>query len=412
MKRSFLLFICLAFSITLLYAQEKITKAYAITSEKQGNNIWTEVKLIDVRSGRVLKNIYENSKAVYNVFEARTGKQITVKDDRGNVTDHQKLPFAGYAAACAYDRKHNRLYFTPMYINELRYIDLNAKEPKMYYFQNESFSRVNDLNNEANHITRMVIGADGNGYALNNDGTHLVQFTTGKKPVINDLGSIQDDPANGQISIRNRCTSWGGDLIAAASGDLYLISANRSVFRIDAGNRKATYLGAIEGLPANFTTNGAVVDEDGLIVVSSANSVSGYYTVDPTNWKATALTKEGQVFNTSDLANGNLAFEKELKNTTPLISRSIVANSKIAVYPNPVAEGMFRVSFDNRDFGKYQIQLVDITGKVLLQRSVQIGMKGQVEEMEFTNTITKGVYMVKVVNNNKKTIYADKIFVQ
>ena len=42
-----------------------------------------------------------------------------------------QAPFATGVAAAAYDKKHNRLYFTPMFVDQLRYIDL--KTMKVYY---------------------------------------------------------------------------------------------------------------------------------------------------------------------------------------------------------------------------------------------------------------------------------------
>ena len=414
MKR-ILLLCSLVVIIFSSYGQKKSSKAFAITSEKQGGAVWTEVKLIDLQTGQVLKNVFENNKAAFNIYNARTGDQIKVKDEKGKVTDHQKLPFSGFSAACAYDRKHNRLYYTPMFVNQLRYIDLASKTTKIFYFEAESFSTAGYLNNEANHITRMVIGADGNGYALNNDATHLVRFSTGKKPVITDLGSVNDDPENGNISIRNRATSWGGDMIADAIGNLYLISANRSVFKINIGRKTARFVATIEGLPANFTTNGAVVDEDGTLVVSSANSVAGYYRVDMNNWSASPIPPAvGKVFNTSDLANGNLAFanERQQQIVPAAMRREIVANNRIAIFPNPVTEGLFRVSFDNYEHGRYEIQLVDIRGRILTQKSIAVGARGQVEEMNVTPQLSKGMYLVKVLNNKKKTVFADKIFVE
>ncbi len=55
-------------------------------------------------------------------------------------------------------------------------------------------------------------------------------------------------------------TSWGGDMIADASGNLYVITAHNHVFKIDVQSRMATYISEIKELPAGFTTNGAVVD--------------------------------------------------------------------------------------------------------------------------------------------------------
>jgi hypothetical protein len=102
-------------------------------------------------------------------------------------------------------------------------------------------------------------------------------------------------------------------MIAAADGSLYLISASHSVFNIDVNSRTAKYKGGIEGLPGNYTSNGAVVGNNGKLIVSSANSTEGYYEVDLKTWKATKVKGNGAVFNTSDLANGNIAFENETR---------------------------------------------------------------------------------------------------
>ena len=59
------------------------------------------------------------------------------------------------------------------------------------------------------------------GYALTNDARHLIRFTTGGLPVIEDLGTLVDDPANDGQSIHLSCTSFGGDMIADDKGNLW-----------------------------------------------------------------------------------------------------------------------------------------------------------------------------------------------
>ena len=135
----------------------------------------------------------------------------------------------------------------------------------------------------------MVIAADGNGYALTNDGSRLVRFTTGKKVTITDLGPVVDDESNKTVSIKNKCTSWGGDMIADAYNKLYIISANRYVFVLDVETRVAKQIGYISGLPANYSTNGAAVDKDGKVVVASANTFSGYYKFSMSDFAATLI---------------------------------------------------------------------------------------------------------------------------
>ena len=101
-----------------------------------------------------------------------------LKDARfGNIAN---AAFGTGVAAMALDKRNNRLYYTPMFIDQLRYIDL--KTMKVYFVTGFEFTGVKTkATDQSNIVTRMAIGDDGNGYALTNDGNHLLQFTTGKK---------------------------------------------------------------------------------------------------------------------------------------------------------------------------------------------------------------------------------------
>ncbi len=403
---------CLLLVTVQLSAQQKQSMAYAITSSEKGNFNWTDVKQIDFTTGSVTRSVFDAKQTNFTVFNARTGKEIKpVTAQNGVTTTNATMPVASLSAACAFDQRHNRLYYAPLFMNQLRYIDLDETAPKIYYFENESFTPVTDLNNEANHITRMVIGADGDGYALSNDANHLIRFTTGRKPVITDLGALQDDATNGEKSIHSKTTGWGGDMIADAAGNLYVISAYRHVFKVNIQSKAASWVAEIQGLPASFTTNGAVVDNEGQLVVSSANTAEGYYKVDMHSWQATRIDIKGTVFNASDLANGNLAFAND-KTTSPLINRAIIRNDKIALYPNPVATSQVYVSFNSKESGRYTIQLADLTGKIISEKIVQISAGGQVVPMPVNNGLARGPYMLKVLSNSKKAVFTDKLIVK
>jgi hypothetical protein len=265
-----------------------------------------------------------------------------------------------------------------------------------------------------NHITRMVIGADGNGYAISNDGEHFVRFSTGKNKEIVELGGLYDAASNttSNISIHNQCSSWGGDMVGAADGSLYLISARQNVFKIDVSTREATFISHVTGLPPAFTTNGAVVDDEGNLVVSSATSDEGYYSVDMKTWKASKLTTGSTVYSTSDLANGNLAFNKEtnLQNTT-LFTRSESGKNSISIYPNPVSNGSFRINFNLQEAGKYQVQLVDMIGTSVLSREVNVSYPGQSLNIELGKHVAQGTYLLKVLSGNTRILQADKIVI-
>ena len=68
--------------------------------------------------------------------------------------------------------------------------------------------------------------------------------------------------------------------------------------------------------------------------------------------------------------------------------------------------------FDNQRQGKYEIQLVDLTGRVISTQPVTIGVKAQVEEMVVSANLARGMYLVKVVDGRRKALFSDKILIQ
>jgi hypothetical protein len=410
MKQS-LLSISIFFSLVAA-AQEQPSFAYAVTG-RQGTDVqgWTELRQIDLKKGAAVSQVYESARS-YDVYEARTGKRLVL--DAGN--EARRAPFSTFVAACAYDAKHNRLYYTPMGLNQLRYVDLSGKQPSFYYFESEPFGVSAGLQDAANHITRMTMGADGYGYALSNDAHHLILFSTGKKAEIVDLGSLSDDPSNGGISIHNQCSSWGGDMVADAQGHLYVLGATQSLFKVDIQNKTAKYLGHIGGLPPQFTVNGAAVNESGQLIVSSANSTLGYYQVDISAMKASPFSEGHAAYTTSDLASAYFLYDqrKAVKGPAAATLQPITAaaESKISVYPNPVTEGIFNIHFDQLQQGQYTVQIIHQSGSLVHQEILATQFKGQVSRVEVSRALTKGVYLVKVTNNATQAITTTKVVVQ
>jgi hypothetical protein len=318
-----------------------------------------------------------------------------------------------------------------MGINELRYIDLKSKTPSIYYFENEAFGVLSSRHDVQNQVTRMVIAGDGNGYALTNNGKHLIKFTTDKKGTVTDLGELTNDPANGRFSVHSS-SGYGGDMVADEKKGLYLITANRAVFKISLDTKVASYIGSIKGLPREFSTNGAVVDKGTSIVVSSANSTLGYYRFDLEDLQAEKISAEGTVYNASDLANGNLISvkkKKEDKTPDPVVEENTVkatvaetqrkdvsdllVQNNVTVYPNPVAMGgVLKVSFKDQPQGIYTMQFMDIAGKLISAKQVNIGSKLQVEEYSLPELTARGNYLLKVVSDTKQVVGISKIVVQ
>src|SRR5258706_1430977 len=490
MKSKTLLLLVMTSFIIASHAQSKKEKqitGYAITAVDKGGRNWKEVRLVDIGTGQEVRSIYQSTQET-EALNARTGKPVVKKDITGNglgignglangngattiyatavpekkkvvnldeelnkaqgnnnanrnvdvrirktvIVMNQKIqmdkPFATNSAAIAYDKKHDRLYYTPMGISQLRYIDL--KSNKIYYFEDESFGVVKGMGDASNQITRMVIGSDANGYAMSNDGNHLIRFTTGKNPAITDLGAVTDDAKNANFSVHSP-GGFGGDMIADVNENLYLITANRNVFKIPIETKVAVYMGTIKGLPRGFSTNGAMVDEGSKVIVASSESTVGYYRFDLNTMQAEQVSAEGDVYNASDLANGNLAFSKKKKekkheevvNTeevktevTPENAKTkrpeaLITDDNISVYPNPVTESAVKVSFNELPAGKYQVQLLDLSGKLLRSQEVSLSSKAQIEKFSIPE-VAKGSYMIKVVSESNKVSVTSKLVVQ
>jgi hypothetical protein len=401
----FILFTSFSFSLSA----QKANKAYAITGQSAGNFNWTDIREIDLSTGKVSGTIFESGKTNFSLLKTSKGKNIAL-----GAHDANSLPTQSMVAAAAYDQRHDKLFFTPMKVGELRWLDLSSKtSPKFYTLQDQLLAKGN-LNDEANQITRMVIGADGNGYAITNDGNHLMRFTTGKQTVITDLGNLIDASSNNGISIHNKCSSWGGDMIADVQGNLYLFSASQSAFVINVENRVATYLGHIKNLTPTFTVNGAAVDNDDNVVISSANTFEGFYKLNIKDLTTSKIATDGQVFNASDLANSNLLFQNQLRNqvgVADLIQRDIVGNNVVSIYPNPIINNQFKVTFDNTDAGKYNIALTDLEGRLIMTKQVNIKFARQAETVQMKTKPAGGMYLIKVTDANKKSIFADKLIV-
>lgn len=366
--RMLLLLLAAGFS---LHAQ-KNNIAYAISSNGQAGSTWTVLKKIDLRNGNTIGEIY-------------------------------KLNEGELSAACAYDKKNNRLYFSPIFKNELRFIDLKDGSMKVY---SPKIIGVQDPFHETNHITRMVIASNGNGYALSNDGKHLVEFSIGKKIGIRDLGSLSDDASNKEYSIYDK-PSWGGDLIADDEGKLYLISAQKRVFKIDPSTGIATFKGVVNGIPGNYSTNGAVVDDEGKVVVSNANNGLSYYRFSIDDLQAELIQKaSGQISNSSDLANGNLILCPKIP--PPSLMQNAVARGRISIQPNPVTIDQFKMVINEPLQGRYELQLVDGKGKQVMRRPVVLEKNLKQIDIPLPS-LAKGVYYINLVGAGNKPVANEKL---
>jgi len=397
-------------------AQQTDKFAYSITDVNQQGANWNFLRKLNLQTGTYSDVLLSGNDASVMSYDASSKKQLVTAFKDPQYGDFANASFATGVAAMAFDKKNNRLYYTPMLIDQLRYIDL--KTMKIYFVTDRSFTgKPQKSPDQGNIVTRMVIASDGYGYAMTNDATQLIRFSTGKKMEITDLGSMVDDQANKDASVHNSCSSYGGDMIADDNGNIYVFSARNHVFKINVETKVATHLGIVSGLPAGFTINGAAVTDDNKIVVSSAMQSASYYTIDHKSLTATPYTINGIVWQSSDLANSNLLIsgKKPADVTTDVIAKTTpvaIGDSKVTIYPNPVTDNQFTLQFNKLEAGNYSLLVKDVMGRQILQRSVSISGDNQSQLVKLNAASGRGVYLVQVTDVNGKVVYSTKVVVQ
>jgi hypothetical protein len=393
-------------------AQQADRFAYVVTDMVQQGANWQFLRKMDLRTGTYSQVMLNGTDVNYAALEASSRKPLKSPLTDTRYGNYVNAPFATGVAAIAYDRKNNRLYYTPMLFDQLRYVDL--KTMKVYYVTDQVFTgKPVKSSTQGDIVTRMVIASDGNGYAMTNDATQLIQFTTGKKMQITDLGSIVDDPAN-KISIHNSCSSFGGDMIADDNKNLYVFSARNQVFKVDIETKVAIHLGHINGLPQGFTVNGAVVNDRNEIVVASAVQAANWYTVDLSSLSATEYKLNGELWQSSDLGNSNVLVTKKAE-VAAIQARPIpmeIGDGKVSVYPNPVTGNQFTVQFNTLEEGTYTVQVTDMMGRQVQQQVLNVSGDNFVQTISLAKGNAKGIYLVKVLDSSSKSVFSTKLIVQ
>lgn len=416
-------------------AQTASKRIFLISSDPTRPINYTNLREIDGNCKVLVKEVFDPQKK----YAVRTHgfqtylalQQSAFINDASGQMDTLKSPMGGSVASMAYDQKTNRLFYFPMYSSELRFMDLNQPEPHFTYLDNQPLNLLRNRTDVANQISRMTMGADGFGYALTNDGEHLIRFTTEGQPTILDLGVLSDKPGNG-IFVRSSCTSWGGDMVADAAGRLILITQSNYVFRISIATREAEYLGQIGGLPGGFTTNGTAVDENGELILScgssrTQNMTQHLFRVKDINQLTAEPIDDSKIVgigNISDMASSNLLSQKPQNNNPappPVIAFMPEKEKEVAkvpqpvytVFPNPVSRGRFTIRTQNiADKGEYTMLMIDMNGRIVLEGKMNLGLKTNNHSFSIPSTEAKGAYVVLVVDYFKRTVFSTQLLVE
>lgn len=414
MKQKILLLLTVvALTQSDLKAQSK--KAYAITGDKPGSINWVAFREIDLNNGRAIKTIYTPSQNEV-IYDALTGNAINKTENvnqSGSLESLYNLN-ENMVAAAAYDEKNSRIYYTTMKGSQLAYFQVKNGIVKHFVVRDQSLRNFEPQSGEASVFTRMTMGANGFGYALTNDGEHLVRFTTGEKIVIKDMGSLKDGENNLNNSVHNACAGWGGDLVSDANGTLYLFTMKGKVYQINPVTLITNYIGVIKHLPESFTVNAAAVNNEGKIVLACANASHGLYTVNLNTFEAIKINAEqiGEQYNMSDLASSNFLNNNNSRENQYLASEesAVKGNAFISMWPNPVQNRIFTLEFNNISGENFIMQLTDMAGRPIMEKKLNI-LPRQTETVVLKNNMLNGTYIIKIISSKNELVYTGKLVV-
>lgn len=392
--------------ITMGLAAQQSKTMFAVTGSQPGDVNWTKVRKLS-GEGQVLLDGFNRGKFV----QAQSGEAVV---PQLNARRPDEVIAPSGIAALAYDRKNNLLFFAPMFRQEgIRYINLadKAEKPTVHVFANSTNLIDRQKDGEGPNITRMTMGPGEVGYALSNDGYSFLRFSAGKKKFVENLGALVDAESNGARSVHNQCDSWGGDMVAAANGDLYLFTVRHQVYKINPQTRVTTYLGKVAGIDASFTINGAAVDEKGQVLLASSTQPKLLYVIADMNRLEATPEKNDNWLNASDLASSNLLFSNKPATNWDLPPVRTPGTDAVSVFPNPVDKGFFIVAFDNLPLGRYSIDLLNGAGSAALTQNVQVREKGQTVRVN-TASFAKGLYVMRIIDADRKQVHTQKVILQ
>ena len=121
------------------------------------------------------------------------------------------------------------------------------------------------------------------------------------------------------------------------------------------------------------------------------------------------------VYNASDLASGNLLFQKESDNAmrnakiTPVATANTITEN--LVYPNPVVSNTFNLLLDKGMAGNYTVVITDLSGRALQTNKTGIVKGQQSYRVNLSSRPAKGTYLVKVLDEKNNVILSDKVMI-
>lgn len=373
--------------------QSNAQEIFAITGKQVPQIVFNDLRALDLNKG-VSGEILFAEQSVPKIFSQSLQTNFT--ESKTSVHNSQTPSMASLAL----DVKTNSLVFVPMFSSNIYVMNNRSKEITLV--ENKGVKSV--ACNVASHITRMAATKDGNIYAMSNSGSQLIKISSENgRYSVQDLGSIKDISENSEISLSTMLTGFGGDMVADAENNLYVISASNNIFKINVGSLTSEFIGKVSGLPQNYASNGAAVNAAGNIVVGNARG-EGLYEFNLNTLEAKAVSGDFKM-PIYDLASAYF-----LNDQDAVPSKNIV--SGIEIYPTKVNQQFFNVKIDNEKVkGNLKVEIADYMGNKLMKQSINV-VRNNSEFKINLNNYNAGVYIVNIGDARGNTIFSSKIIIE
>ena len=94
------------------------------------------------------------------------------------------------------------------------------------------------------------------------------------------------------------------------------------------------------------------------------------------------------------------------ENYSAVVKVNVVkAGGEIAVYPNPVTDGLISIQLKNMPAGRYQLHLMNALGQVKMNEAFDHTGGNAVKKIDLTKDAAKGIYTLEIVKpDNSKTV--------
>ena len=345
---------------------------------------FTNAQDIVAATGLTKGKIEFNDFRTIDVNNLSTTSVLLTKADKINfessTTESTKTCSCGKYIAAMTMAQNGNLFYLPMNGSKVSMVDTSSKTGSLIDVPNSLI----DNKKQSTYFARMTTGSDGFIYTLNNDGSELLKISANGS--VQNLGMV-NGIAQYAKALGNDTAVYGGDMIADAFGNLYVISAAAHVFKFNPNKLNAEYIGKISGLADGYTVNGVAVMKDGNVLLATT-SAHGLYTMDMNTLEATF--KADYSVPVYDLSSPYFLRQN-------MMDEIAGTQSKYSLYPTIVKDSELNIVSKSNENSNLQVSVWNLNNKQIYSKSLTVNAVGDYK-VSLNGSLQPGIYVLKAVN--------------